>query len=629
MSDFKIKPDRLAILRELFGDNRSEWSPEQFKELFVIPPYFKKLESLRPCFLVGGRGTGKTTALQSLHYIATLERLESESLGFSDQLYLGIHLRLNKNRVKAFQGALLSNEMWSKAFSHYINLLVCIELVKLSEWVELRENQSFSKVALQRICADLAVEPQENLKDLSTVLKKELSVLQLYVNNPNISTPIFSIAEAPIRSFVEELSESGLIGERVIYCCFDEYENLLDYQQAILNTYIKHAERPLSYKIGVRKNGFRNRSTIDTSDSLQTPDDYAEIEIVDEGFEYFANAVAELRLKRASDKGVPVATNLSGFLEELSFDDEAKLLGADDIAQKVLLELKENKEIYNFFYKRSVSDIYFLKYWQESSNEKIKDLANDWMLNEEQWKTRIGNHGYASLFWLSKGRKGIRIRKYYCGAKVFLSLPAGNIRFFLELIDNAISLELDDPDKVNAWKENLIISAGSQTKAAKEVGLGKLNQLEGLADHGVQLKRLILAIGKVFFELARSPAGKTPEVTSFILSGEQQACDQIRSLLAEGVGYLAIEATPRTKATSNNEIKDEEYRLHPIFSPFFEFSHRRKRRTTFRSEVLLKVADQPAAAITQLLGDQGQVESKELPTQLAFFSAFYEGGESS
>jgi hypothetical protein len=629
LSEVKINPDRLAVLRELFGDNRSEWSPDQFKELFVVPPYFKKLESLRPCFLVGGRGTGKTTALQSLHYKATLERLESEDLGFSDQLYLGIHLRLNKNRVKAFQGALLPKEIWAKAFSHYINLLVCNELVKLSEWLELREGKTFPKDSLKRVCSDLAIEPQESLKELTNILKTELSTLQIFVNNPNISTPIFSIAEAPIRSFVEELSDSGLIGERVIYCCFDEYENLLDYQQAILNTYIKHAERPLSYKIGVRKNGFRNRETIDSNDSLQTPDDYAEIEIVDEGFEYFANAVAELRLKRAADKGVPIVTSLSGFLEELTFDEEARCLGAEDVAQKVLSELEGDKKLFEFFNKRPVSDTYFLKYWQESTNEKIQDLANDWISNEEQWKTRIGNHGYASLFWLSKGRKGARIRKYYCGSKVFLSLPAGNIRFFLELIDTAISLELDDPDKVNTWQDNLVISASSQTKAAKEVGLGKLNQLEGLADHGVQLKRLILAIGKVFFELARSPAGKTPEVTSFILSGDSIACDQMRSLLAEGVGYLAIEATPRTIATFGNEIKDEEYRLHPIFSPFFEFSHRRKRRTTFKAEVLLKVMDQPAAAITQLLGEQGQVESKELPTQLAFFSAFYEGGEAS
>ncbi|MFW8695887.1 hypothetical protein, partial [Mesorhizobium japonicum] len=88
--------------------------------------------------------------------------------------------------------------------------------------------------------------------------------------------------------------------------------------------------------------------------------------------------------------------------------------------------------------------------------------------------------------------------------RTLLSLAAGNIRYFLELIDTAIGYQLDEDSSKIA---HLTLSPKSQTLAAREVGKRRLNQLEGLADHGVQLKRLVLAIGKVFFELARSPSG--------------------------------------------------------------------------------------------------------------------------
>ena len=50
--------------------------------------------------------------------------------------------------------------------------------------------------------------------------------------------------------------------ERPLLCCIDEYENLLPYQQAALNTYIKHSEFPLSYKVGMKADGLKTRDTL-------------------------------------------------------------------------------------------------------------------------------------------------------------------------------------------------------------------------------------------------------------------------------------------------------------------------------------------------------------------------------
>lgn len=615
-----------SVLRQLFGDNRAEWPSANFKQLFVTPTYLGKLEAMRPCFLVGGRGTGKTTALQSLRYDSMLERIEDEGQTFTDQEYLGVLVRMNKNRVRAFTGSGLNEETWSKLFAHYFNLVACSELATLASWLEKRLPFKLSAENLSSISNELGLADCETLDQLKSAIKRAISFLQLQVNNPAKDMEItLSMAESPLRTFAETLRAEGLLGERVVFCCIDEYENLLDYQQAILNTYIKHAEPPLSYKVGVRKNGLRNRQTLDGQDVLRVPDDCLEIEIADEGFDLFAKAVAELRLRYAQSVGVKVSANLREFLQELSLSDEAIVLGADRVASNSLAELAGHEHL-EFFEQKSPGELYFLKYWQESEGGSLHDLATEWYNNETEWKTRLGNHGYASLFWLSKGRKGARIRKYYCGERTMLSLAAGNIRYFLELIDTAIGYQLDDQPSSGA---ELKISAKSQTLAAREVGKRRLNQLEGLADHGVQLKRIVLAIGKVFFELARSPSGKTPEVTSFVLSGNQTESSKIHALLQEGVGHLAFESAPRTKSTSSVELRDDEYRLHRIFSAFFEISHRKKRRMTIEASTLLSVLeDRPARAISSLLDDRPQTTEEDLPEQLALFSAFYDEGQS-
>jgi hypothetical protein len=626
------------ILRQLFNENRAEWPQEDFKKLFVEPTYLKKLESIRPCVLVGGRGTGKTTSLQSLIYTATLERLESEGLNFGDQEYLGILIRMNKNRVKVFEGAQFDDKYWGKLFAHYINLLICNELVKLAQWLELKCDHFLKPEEIENISNDLGLTNIYSLIDLSKGIKQAISKIQIYVNSPSdAEKPALSMAESPLRVFSETLRDSGLLNGKMIFCCIDEYENLSDNQQAILNTYVKHAEPPLSYKIGVRKNGFRNKQTLNEDDMLVVPDDFAEIEIIDEGFEYFGPAVADLRLKFAKSKGVLVPESLKEFLEEYSFSEEAKKLGAESIAENVLEHLKSsgNVELYEFFKRKPISETYFLEYWLERSEKTLLELAQDWKENPLSWKNKLENHGYASLFWISKGNKGQRIRKYYCGERVLLALAGGNIRYFLELINNSIHEELG---KQYEEKNELIrISPKSQTLAARKVGNNRLNQLEGLADNGVKLKRLVLAIGKVFFEYARTPENRAPEINSFILSGEQENKDEIVKLLNEGVGHLAFEAEPRTKATSNYELRDDEYRLHRIFTGFFEFSHRKKRRTTFDALHLLEVLEsKPSKAISKLVENNESLKSTkklsvvkidDLPEQLAFFSSFYEADE--
>lgn len=615
----------LSQLRELFSDYRAEWSAALFADLFIAPPYFAKLETARPCVLIGGRGTGKTTSLRSLRFDATAARLRSDNLPTTELSYYGIYIRINKNRVRAFQGSQFPEDYWNKAFAHYFNLLCCVELCQLVEWLE--QNHQIAPVDLSLPAKAFGFANLDNSTTFSKQLTSALIELELHVNNPShTAQPKFSLSEAPLKYFAESINAAAGFNKHVIFCCIDEYENLLNSQQAILNTYVKHSEPPLSYKLGVKRGGLRSRATIDANDALSTPEDYLEIEISNESFERFAEDVVEHRLQRARERKIRVADSVDEFLPDLPISKEAELLGATKISEDVLDSIlgAGDTSLVNWARDIPKSELYFLKYWSEGTGETIPTLARSWMEDPDTWATRLGNYAYASLFWLSKGRKGARIRKYYSGSRTFLSLASGNIRFFIQLIDEAINSVLSDPDAGKKWKG--FIPASSQTLGARTVGKRRLDQLESMSEHGTEIKRLVLALGKVFFEYARDPIGKSPERNSFVLSGSEAARRQVLSLLHEGVSNLAFEVTPRTKATSQHEMRDDEFRLHPIFAPFFEYSHRRKRRSTFAAEMLLEVFRNPASALAKLLERQ-PTDLEDLPRQLAMFSDFYRPDE--
>jgi len=609
-------------LASLFGDYRAEWSSELFQSFFIRPPYFGRLVSKRPSLLIGGRGTGKTTALRALRFDAPIRPAALDPNRNTE--YFGLYIRVNKNRVRAFEGEGLERKEWDHAFAHYFNLLACLELCDLTLWLKARsETADISNLLALTAATFGAAQTPATIQELRRGLEAAVIELEVFVNNPkNARRPIFSMAETPLRVFSQGLRDCGLLGAGLIFCCVDEYENLTNSQQSIVNTYLKHSEPPLTFKVGIRRNGLRTRSTIDQNDQIATPDDYAEIDITSEQqFDEFAKSVAELRLRCAREAGVEVPATLEQLLPELSYHAEAKLLGAESVANDVRAQLSKipDAEIQAWAVSATIEDLLLLAYWAAGHGGDLPTLARNRLDQPEAWKTRFGNYAHSALFWLSRGRKGARTRKYYCGAETFLALASGNIRYFLELIDESLRVFLLNEE---GQARQLAIPGEAQTIAAQTVGRRRLAQLDGLSEYGMDLKRFVLAIGKVFFEFARDPA-KAPETNAFVLGGDPAKKDEVELILRDGVSHLAFEGTPRTKATSLTEMRDEEYRIHPIYVPFFEYSYRKKRRTTFLAEDLLRLRVAPRAAIKNMLGETTVVA--DLPAQLAMFDQFYNG----
>ena len=124
----------------------------------------------------------------------------------------------------------------------------------------------------------------------------------------------------------------------------------------------------------------------------------------------------------------------------------------------------------------------------------------------------------------SRFREGKR-GKYYAGWDVYLKLASGNIRFFLQLVEEALKEHIRRRQSFTTP-----ISAKAQTEAARNVGLKNFEELEGLDVRGARIMRLLLGVGRLFQIMAWYPFRHAPELNQFTLGRAR------RRRIARGAG---------------------------------------------------------------------------------------------
>ena len=569
---------------EMFSDYRSEWILDDFDARFVEPPYYTQFLDIRPTFLIGGRGTGKTVALRSLHFSHTNDEGRPR--------HLGIYVKAFKNRILAFSGEHVSEETWTRAFEHYMNLLCSLELADLC--IQVFGSNPISgpqKTSVDLLCQYLSIsKPPVSFSALYDCLRTELAQLSKYVAAPTFfDAPRLSPGEQPVVDFARDIHR--MMGSTSpVYICIDEWENLSKRQQQALNAWIKNSGNSISYKIGVRENGMKTHRTGGTEDLLSSPADYSEERI--SGNESFCRDVAERRLELARTHGINVPQKLAHFLERVDPTTEAAILGARptvdeeaDYARRI-----GNRSVAQWLKEAPLDHAYLAIHLRDRGVDDLAATVAAAIDGDPSWKNRIENYRHASLFTISKGRKGVPLRKIYAGSETFLTLCGGNVRYLLELLDEVVRL---DSHGEAAGSIDGVVAPGyaTQTQAAAAVAKRHLDRIQGLSNEGLRIARLVRSIGTVFADLLRNPRNSAPEQTGFILSGEPSCMEEARDLLEEGRAILAFIAHKATKLTHGTDTQQDEYWLHPILAPYFNISHRRKRRIRIDAKGLLDAAE--------------------------------------
>ena len=572
-------------LAELFSGYRAEWINEEIFNLFTEPSYFPQLTTSHPCFLVGGRGTGKTTALRCLSYQGPEILMTENCEEISDWPYYGMYHRINTNRVRAFDGLELSESRWMRLFGHYMNLEFCELALEFLGWYFTRnaEAQQLDENALRRISTTLHLHPVDTLTELRSELDLSKLHFEAAINNiaEDSDTLRISLQGAPIDVLFQEIRKLPQFVNRSFFFLIDEYENLNGFQQRVVNTLVKHCGDLYSFKIGVRELGFRERSTINDSEQLTYPADYNLINITDalnRRFGEFAAKVCERRLQRVlgSASNVPPITTM---LPGLTPEEEACRLGVTRVVATIVDDLS-NDGIYGDEFAswlENVNDLEIFAVYSRAMAEgkSVPDKVREVLRHPRKWKEQYGNFRHAYLFAIRRGKRGIR--KYFAGWRVYCTLAASNIRYLLELVDQALTQHLDERKDLLGVPVDPVV----QTKAAQDTGQRNLRELEGLSLNGAKLVRLLLGLGRVFQVMAEQPVGHTPEVSQFHLNAKVENGEQrkrVEALLTEGIMHLALLRFPGSKLQNQTDIRQFDYSVHPIFSAFFGFSYRKKRK---------------------------------------------------
>jgi len=607
----------------LFGLYKAEWLHNQLFELFTEPSYFAELANDNTCVLLGGRGTGKTTVLRGMSYEGQFALNSGSTPPLKHVPYVGLYYRVDTRRVTAFRGPEIDEDSWTKCFGHYINLVFCSLIVEFLQWYGRTASNALELdvEALERVAASLNLETTTTLADLSRTIKKTKIQFEASINNvADAARPPLSLLGAPVEELVAAAATVPALAQKRFFFILDEYENFLPYQQRVVNTLIKHASA-FVFKIGVRELGWRERGTLNPNERLTHPGDYARIDLREQltgdTFRQFASKVCNGRLGKVRLIHSDVIERIEEALPGMSEEEEAVRLGVETENRQVLASIS-NAALQEFGERLTPARLYFTRYWSAAGHGSVEELLADWMRNESQWETRFGNYLHASLFAIRRGKRGIR--KYYAGWEVFTNIADGNIRYLLELVHQSFrGHALAGRDVATP------VDAELQTRAAQDVARKNLDDLEGLSVEGARLTRLLLGLGRFFNVLAATPEGHTPELNQFEVAEEDDDPELSRAcqLLDLAVMHQALVRFRGTKPADNTDTKDYDYMIHPIFTPFFVISYRRKRKTIMTARELLLLTEQPKEAIRELLAKQNRIGDYDLPDQMNLFGGYF------
>ena len=621
----QVNSETLARLSELFGAHKAEWLGSRLFELFSAPCYFPQMTTSRPCVLVGGRGTGKTTVLRGLSYQGRFELEERNAQSVPSWSYYGFYYRVDTNKVGAFKGPELSEIEWLRHFGHYVNLLMCVQVLRFLSWYQTITQipTDLPEDELESIATAFNLPPPSSNEHLLQLLQRSLTEFEAHINNVADSTASnLSMQGAPIGLLIESVRRQEVFAGKLFFFLIDEYENLEDYQQRLMNTLIKHSGEVYSFKVCVRELGWRVRNTLAENEYLVSPADYIRIDITDvmQGtqFDEFSHKVCQDRLAALVDGNNNDVAEIRDLLPSVSEEEEARLLGIEENNRETLEALRKIAPT-DVVESLSPMEICLLKFWAESHNQSLSEVFEDFQRNTGAWRIRLNNYRYALLFTLRRGRPGIR--KYYSGWDTFIQLSGGNIRFLLQLVEASLARHLREGRGLHQP-----LSPGLQTSAAQAIGRANLTELEGMSVRGAQLTKFLLSLGRVFEIMAASPEGHAPEVNQFEVvdtSGTPTQKHESDALLEAAVMHLALSRHSGSKLAGQGETRDWDFMIYPIFAPFFNFSYRRKRKMTLAPEQILALVNSPSPAIRRILAASNRTPDEPLPEQLRLFEAFY------
>lgn len=571
------------------------------RHLYYLPhEVFSKICGRRTIYLIGSRGTGKTTLLRAMHWE---ERRKNDELRkkFSQmesaQQCIGIYMKMSSTMAGNF-------DIWPKGtpdkfqatiFCLYVDLLwiqsacdaVASMILTSATQVPIQLEHDLTSAIIDRfpeIQSDPHVKLPLSIKGLGSALYQKRRQLERWAyssdtRHPDELTTAFPIGQIGEfgRAVGAELSHFCSVAFRPstdwhFKVCLDEAECFTSLQQRAINTAVRLTEAPVSYAVSYVRlvdltSTFIRDLSLQDADRVIIPLD----EMTDSEFADLAEGVATVRIQSAVPSAAPFKTSIAcgqiGINELL-----AGILGSSASSDaKALLQAARSLQ----------KTPYFTDVWERASETPpiyqayIVDRldlippapeSEPWLKRKEH-SAQIRKRMVAAYLCICKELK-TQVR--YAGAEMVLQMSDNCIRDYLSQLDQLYEVANVPLQKFGLQR----ISPEEQTRALLSASNRKRETIP-VSEVGSPLEtlRLIDSLGLLTAYLQTNLKGmralKSPEKGLFVIVIEdetQERTDTVRLITdAADAGFL--------KLVDGND-QNLRFRLHTSLAPAFGASYR-------------------------------------------------------
>ena len=562
----------------------------------------------QPIVFEGGRGTGKTMFLRYFSHEVQLHDLERRAEFRGDSLAraienggVGIYIRMDGALVRDFIGKGVDADVWEAVFGHYFDLYVCERYVDLVRaWcsdgaVKASEVATF----VDSLCGQLgAPSDPRTLDHASAVVEARINEVRDFraaVSFDDVSfTPSKAVAAGDLTFGIPKaLSDAipKLPRQFRFLVLLDEYENFSECQQRILNTLLKFPRENVTFRVGMRLEGFHTADTISPDEFIKVGRDYTavvfeDILAKDAKYREFLRDVARRRLEAQP------------YFKQRGWVDIRQFLGASEDVELEARSLVGKRKGPTRYLERAVAPLASaersdaLASLSRPENPLMEMLNAVWLLRGRSvTDTRHGMRDYVAerdtelekkyrrdlvdkyklslMFLLASHEK--RDKLYY-SFNTYCFLSSGIVGNFLELCRRAFQVAAFE-DRT-ALLERGEISATLQSRAAREVGRSELDMIRRIPQYGTKLAHFANSLGNGFRTYHLDAQLRYPETNQFSVDLATVPSEADGAAFKAAIRWSVIQRKPRLQRASPGSGKTENYTLNRILASVFQISYR-------------------------------------------------------
>lgn len=612
---------------EFHSDNNSVFGR------FVVPPYIDSCNIAKidqSMTIVGGRGCGKTTFVRYFSHWTQFDPNREEIAPDSLETVI-LYWKPDTTYFRSLTKSWLS-EKNSRLFFHTLSGLLCFQeliccLENISNHFPDLHSQLNANSEFWRRIKRVTGEAFTTLLEIRYWIDDSLYDVEMSIN-ANDDTNLARIdAKAIFELLLPPIKEKCELFSKTRFKVFvDEFENLSEYQQKIINGYRKHSNALISWNVA-HKRFAKVSSETDGQENLQHGNDYREF-ILDESFQgensefdkrvflcellilslldsgltysipnFDAKTLGDpskLHLRKGNTYQNAVVGTVKFILQTPSLRNLADIAigktAVRNIAAQALANVGGLSDAMkgNLLSERpdiAIASIVITSQKSFKPADLISYIDSGYS-TEHSYNQRVQTYLLTAMLNLNARYSYIDI-PIYSGFDRFCLMSMFNIRHFFDLCYNSFLL-MDSQLLIESVDDFPAVPVEAMHQGAINSSISIIKEIPTYAPLGLTLSGLVNRLGDIFQIWQKGSVQSEPEKTHFyILNDFGDLPEKIKEIIDQAKCWRVLVEYPATKDKNSNSSSGYEYQLNPVYAPYFNISFRKIRRLEFTPDRFL------------------------------------------